>query len=210
MAQASRPDGLRRRRIPLKIHLRWLGLAFALATVAGAAELPPPWESQAVSVESGMLWQVGKSTPIDYRLVPTQISWRSREFLGRAFQDGSHFAIRHRLTLQGVWIARGPESRYIGIGGSPSFEWWNQRQTLSFHTGVGGGIGWIDSRGVRGGQGQDFTLHWYARAGLEFLRTSHRHWSVGILFQHMSNGGRTDPNPGIDALGFMVGHAWQY
>ena len=28
------------------------------------------------------------------------------------------------------------------------------------------------------------------------------------MFQHMSNGGQTKPNPGIDALGFTPGCGW--
>jgi lipid A 3-O-deacylase len=33
---------------------------------------------------------------------------------------------------------------------------------------------------------------------------------VGVMFQHISNGGATDPNPGINALGFTVGLSWGF
>jgi len=33
---------------------------------------------------------------------------------------------------------------------------------------------------------------------------------AGAMFQHMSNGGATDPNPGIDALGFTIGCSWRF
>src|SRR5687767_14787869 len=41
-----------------------------------------PWEESTLSLEHGLLWQVGKSTPLSYRLIPTQFSWRSREAFG--------------------------------------------------------------------------------------------------------------------------------
>lgn len=31
--------------------------------------------------------------------------------------------------------------------------------------------------------------------------------AAGIMFQHLSHGGRTKPNPGIDALGFTLGYS---
>ncbi len=110
-----------------------------------------------------------------------------------------------------TWISQGPESHYIAVAGSPSLEVWDQSGTWGLIGGAGGGFGLIDSRGVKGGQGQDFTLHWFARAGVERVvsRNGDR-LSVGILFQHMSNGGQTDPNPGIDAVGLTLGFSRPY
>ena len=83
------------------------------------------------------------------------------------------------------------------------------------HTGVagltlGGGFGWLDSQGVPGGQGQDFTLHWFARAGVERVINERIRLQAGLMFQHLSNGGQTDPNPGIDAVGFTFGGSWSF
>lgn len=177
-----------------------------------AAESIPlrPWETSALNVETGVLWQVGTLTPLAYRLVPTQLSWRSKEFVGRAFADGSRLMIRHRLTLIGTWVQQGPEARYVGFSASPSLEWWDRTGRWSLFAGSGGGVGIIDSRGVRGGQGQDFTLNWFIRGGIEHVTAKDRRFSAGILYQHLSNGGRTDPNPGIDALGFTVGYSWAF
>jgi hypothetical protein len=168
-----------------------------------------PWSDTDVSVEHGLLWQIGKSTPLSYRLIPTQVSWRSREVLGWQFDSG-RLTIRNRATLFATWIQQGPESHYIGVSGSPSIEWWNKRGNWSAYTGAGGGVGWLDSQGVPGSQGQDFTLNWFARAGIEHIRSRYIRWSAGVMFQHMSNGGQTNPNPGIDALGLTVGWAWSF
>lgn len=159
------------------------------------------------SLESGLLWQVGDNTPISYRLVPTQLSWRSPGVLRRDFSDGSMLVIRHRLTLLGAWVQHGPESYYIAWSASPSIEWWNSARTWSVYGGAGGGFGLTDSRGVEGGQGQDFTFNWFARGGVERRIAPSASLNVGVMFMHMSNRGQTDPNPGIDALGFVIGYA---
>ena len=168
-----------------------------------------PWEESTFSIENGLLWQVGKSTPLSYRLVPTQLSWRSRETLGWQLA-ASRIVVRNRLTLLGTWIQQGPESFYAGFAASPSVEWWNKRGSWCTYGGAGGGLGWLDSQGEPGGQGQDFTFNWFARAGIEVINAHRIRWSVGVMFQHMSNGGQTNPNPGIDALGLTMGWTWTF
>ena len=189
-------------------------LASLLCLHARAAEpapiLTPSWDSSAWNVESGLLWEIGTGTPIPYRLVPTMLSWRSSEFLHHTFAGGSHLVVRHRLTLVGTWIQQGPESHYLALAGSPSLELWDKTGAWSLFTGAGGGAGFLDSRGVKGGQGQDFTLNWFIRGGLEHVIKTHGRLSAGVMYQHMSNGGQTKPNPGIDALGFTLGYSWSY
>ena len=192
-----------------------LGSLLALAAGAAepvAAEPAPakPWATGALNIESGVLWEIGTGTTIAYRLVPTQLSWRSKEFLGHVFADGSRLVVRHRLTLIGTWVQHGPESHYVGFSGSPSVEWWNPAGTWSLFTGAGGGAGFIDSRGDRWGQGQDFTFNWFIRGGIEHVTAKDQRFSAGIMYQHMSNGGQTKPNPGIDALGFTLGYSWAF
>ena len=189
--------------------LALLGLTVGAAVVAAEPKAEQPWESGAWSLESGVLWEVGHNTPIPYRLMPVQLSWRSAEWPGWGFKDGSRLVLRHRLTLLGTMILHGPESHYVGVAGSPSLEWWNKAGTRSVFTGAGGGVGLIDSRGITGGQGEDYTLNWFARGGVEWVTPRGTHLSAGVMFQHMSNGGRTEPNPGIDALGFTVGYSWR-
>ena len=187
-----------------------LGTLLGLPAFADEPVRALPWTTDALTLESGVLWEIGAGTPIAYRLVHTQLSWRSKEFLGHAFADGSRLMVRHRLTLIGTWVQHGPESRYLGFSGSPSIEWWDKTGTWSLFTGAGGGFGQIDSRDVRGGQGQDFTLNWFIRGGLEVVTAKDRRFSAGIMYQHLSNGGQTNPNPGIDALGFTLGYGWAF
>lgn len=186
-------------------------LGISLATATACAEdtpPPPPWKAHAWSVESGVLWEVGSGTPFPYRLLQTQLSWRSAEFLGWELGDGSRLSFRHRLTLLGAFVQNAPEARYVAFSGSPSLEWTNRGGTRALFAGAGGGFGAIDSRGIKGGQGQDFTLNWFARGGIEQAISRNLRLTVAIMYQHMSNGGQTKPNPGVDAVGFMLGCTW--
>ena len=192
----------------LKIFL--LGLTVGTMTTKAAEETAQPWASHEWTVESGVLWEIGHLTTIPYRLAPFQLSWMSRATFNHEFKDGSRLVLRHRITLLGDLILNGPESHYDGFSCSPSIEWWNKTGNWALYTGSGGGFGWIDSRGVTGGQGEDFTLNWFIRAGVEHVTTKNGRFNAGLMYQHMSNGGRTDPNPGIDAVGFMLGYTWGF
>jgi hypothetical protein len=89
-------------------------------------------------------------------------------------------------------------------------EWWDRSGKWSLFTGAGGGFGVTNSHASEGGLGQDFTLNWFIRGGVEYMIARNRSVSAGILYQHMSNGGMSEPNPGINALGFTLGYAWSY
>ncbi len=187
-----------------------LGSALVTAATASEPVAVPPWQTSSIGVESGVLWEIGSGTNISYRLVHTQISWRSKKAFGWDLSDGSQILVRHRLTLIGDIVDNGPESHYIAISGSPSVEWWDKTGKWSLFTGSGGGFGGIDSRGVRGGMGQDLTLNWFIRGGIEHVTAKNLRFNAGIMYQHMSNSGMTKPNPGIDALGFLIGWSWSH
>jgi lipid A 3-O-deacylase len=184
---------------------------FALAALAPPSALnAQPWREQAVTFETGLLWQVGKNTPLSYRLIPNQLTWRSPRKFGRTLESGSQLLVRHRLTMLATAFQQGPESHYIAFTGSPSIEWWNKPGTWCFFGGAGGGFGWLDSQATVGAQGQDFTLNWFMRAGVERVSSRRVTWNAGVMFQHLSNGGQTNPNPGIDAIGLTIGYAWSF
>lgn len=187
-------------------------LSSALGVVGLANESPPtpPWAASALTFETGALWEIGTGTPFAYRLVPAQLSWRSAEFWHREYSDGSRLVLRHRLTLLVDLMQSGPESRYFGFSASPSLEWWNRSGTTSLFAGIGGGFGLTDSRGIPGGLGQDFTLNWFIRGGIERVIARGSSVSAGLMYQHLSNGGMTTPNPSINALGFTLGYSWRY
>ena len=120
--------------------------------------------------------------------------------------------VRNRFSLLVEPIVQGPETRYIGLAAAPSIEWWNAARSFSAFFAIGGGFGWMDSRGpaVPGGQGQDFDFNWFMHGGVRLRVHERLSASLGVYFQHVSNGGMNDVNPGVDALGPMIGIGWQF
>lgn len=162
-----------------------------------------------VDFQTGVLWQVGSNTDIDYVLLPQIISLRTPEHI-RLELGGGELTVRARLNLMADIVAEGPESVYLAASFSPSVEYWFPSRKTCLFASAGGGAGWIDSGDEPGGQGQDFTLNWFAEAGVRHYLRPNLAVSLSAFFQHMSNGGATAPNPGIDAFGPMAGVTWHF
>lgn len=163
------------------------------------------------TLESGYLWKFGSNTDNDYEIVPTQLTLRS-PVVWTLWENetGSKFVVRNRFSALMESIIRGPEDHYLGLNAAPSFEYWFPSQKTSFYFSIGGGIGWSDSTGGTNGLGQDFTFNWFSQLGLRQIITENFSLLGGGYFQHLSNLGMTDPNPGIDAVGFTIGCAWRF
>jgi len=103
-------------------------------------------------------------------------------------------------------IFRGIENHYFGfnLGMRYNFVRPGSRFVPYFSGGVG--AGWIDSHAeIPGGQGQDFTFNILSAAGISYSVNDHWKINVGALYQHLSNGGQTDPNPSLNLFGPRVG-----
>jgi len=186
-------------------------LFIALSTfVSASPDGKAPWESHAFDVESGMLWQVGNNTTIDYMIAQTQFSWRGPYVFRFDLDGGSTVVVRNHASLIAAWIVDGPEDYYLGIAGSPSLEWWAADNLWSAYVSIGGGLGVTNSTNVPDGQGQDFTFNWFAQAGVRYQIREDLALFGGPYFMHLSNGGQTDPNPAVDALGFTFGLSFTF
>ena len=103
-------------------------------------------------------------------------------------------------------IFRGIENHYFGfnLGMRYNFVRPGSRFVPYFSGGVG--AGWIDSHSeIPGGPGQDFTFNILSAAGISYSVNDHWKINVGALYQHLSNGGQTDPNPSLNLFGPQVG-----
>lgn len=170
-----------------------------------------PADAWELTLESGYLWNIGSNTSIDYEIIPTQLTLRSPAmFTWFENDDGSRLALRNRFALIAESIVQGPEDYYLGLSAAPSLEWWFPDAKTSLFFSLGGGIGVTNSTDVYDGQGQDFTLNWFSQLGIRHEIAPHLSILGGAYFTHHSNGGQTDPNPGIDALGFTIGLGWRF
>ena len=108
-------------------------------------------------------------------------------------------------------IVRGPEDFYYGI--SVGFRYNFAKPGARFVPYVSGGIGlgWLDSHAnIYGAQGQDFTFNILTATGVSYKVNDHLKLNAGLLYQHLSNGGQTDPNPSVNLLGPQIGATYSF
>lgn len=184
------------------------GACCALALLAGSARAQGlhPADRWEYAVEAGYAAKIRNNSPFDYRIAPLQLAFRSPAMMDLWHSpQGARLAVRNRFALVGEAISHGPETHYVALSGAPVFELWAaDRKTAGFFE-IGGGFGFLDARGVTGGQGQDLAFNWYSQAGLRRQLTSDMAVTGALYFTHHSNLGMTDPNPGIDVLGVNLG-----
>jgi len=103
-------------------------------------------------------------------------------------------------------IFRGVENHYFGLNFGSRYNFVRPGSRFVPYISGGLGLGWIDSHpGIPGAQGQDFTFNILTAAGISFKMNDHWKLNAGILYQHLSNGGQTDPNPSLNLLGPQIG-----
>jgi hypothetical protein len=186
--------------------------AFAEGEVALVAPYDPAqhWD---FDYESGVLWKfTGDATPLTYTIIPQILTVQS-PLVGtpRSFAGGE-IVIRNRFSLLIEPISAGPEHHFFGITASGDLEWWDTKRTTCVFFTAGGGIGWLDSKGheIRGAQGEDFNLTWLVYPGFRYVFRKGMSASVGVYFQHISNRYLNRINPGLNAIGPMMGLSWHY
>ncbi|MFZ1056439.1 MAG: acyloxyacyl hydrolase [Opitutaceae bacterium] len=185
-------------------------LAQESATLAVPYDPTQHWE---VDYESGIIWRfTGSATPLSYTVLPQLLTIKS-PLVGtiRPFFGGD-LVIRNRFSLLGEPIIVGPEHHFMGGSASGIIEWWDKRRTRSLFFSSGGGIGWLDSKGheIKGAQGEDFNLNWFAYAGARIFLRSRLSASAGVYFQHISNRYMNPVNPGLNAVGPMLSLGWHF
>lgn len=193
-------------RSAMKLPVAWLVMMVsASAAVEDAADT---WEW---TLESGYLWQVGHNTDADYEIIPTQLTLRS-PVVWTWWEDetGAQIVVRNRFSALAETYTVGPEDYYLGMTAAPSVEYWFPSGKTSAFFSIGGGAGWTNSSGGTDGQGQDLSFNWFTQLGIRQEITEEFSVLAGVYFTHHSNLGMTDPNPGIDALGFTLGCSWRF
>jgi lipid A 3-O-deacylase len=142
----------------------------------------------------------------------------------RSYQIGAEFLtarVRWGVVRSDVWlrgynqfyisaiaepIFRGIENHYFGLNFGMRYNFVRPGSRLVPYISGGLGLGWIDSHPeIPGGQGQDFTFNILTAAGISYKMNDHWKLNAGILYQHLSNGEQTDPNPSLNLLGPQVG-----
>jgi hypothetical protein len=191
--------------------IAWAGPLEKTPVPAVAYDPLDHWE---FSFESGALWRIGgNGSQLDYVILPQVLTFKSPTAFRLGEVGRGDLVFRHRLSLLlEPIVSGGAEDYYFGASGSGSLEWWNKPRTFSLFFAAGGGIGWMNSQGyeVDDAQGQDFNFNWFLYAGARCMCWERVSLSLGLMYQHISNTGLDDVNPGIDALGPMLGVTWHF
>jgi hypothetical protein len=171
-------------------------------TTSLATELNPPQFQ--VALESGYLFGA-INPPQDYQIGAEFLTARARwGVLDRA--DWLRGYNQFYFSAIAEPIFKGIENHYFGLNFGLRYNFVQPGTRLVPYVSGGLGLGWIDSHPeVQGGQGRDFTFNILSAAGLTYLIDDR--WSVnaGVLYQHLSNGGQTNPNPSLNLFGPQVG-----
>jgi len=192
-------------------------LLFACSQVFGGTEPrsaePPPAElnphSFELAVESGYLFGA-INPPQDYQIgaefLTARIRWGvvQRDVWFRGYNQFYVSAIAEP-------IFRGIENHYFGLNLGMRYNFVRPGSRLVPYVSGGLGLGWIDSHPeIPGGQGQDFTFNILSAAGISYELSDHWKLNAGVLYQHLSNGGQTDPNPSLNLFGPQAGIAYSF
>ena len=110
------------------------------------------------------------------------------------------------LSAVGEPIFRGIENHYFGLNFGLRYNFVQSGARFVPYVSGGVGLGWIDSHSsIPGAEGQDFTFNILSAVGVTYRMNEHWNVNAGILYQHLSNGGQTDPNPSLNLIGPQVG-----
>lgn len=108
-------------------------------------------------------------------------------------------------------IFRGPENYYYGISTGLRYNFLRPGARFIPYVSGGVGLGFIDSHSqINGAQGQDFTFNILSAAGVMYKINDHWKANAGLLYQHLSNGGQTEPNPSLNLLGPQLGLTYSF
>ena len=181
-------------------------LASGFQSTPGEVLNPPRFE---VALQSAYLLGVF-GNPDNYEIASQFITGRIRW----GVNDSDNWTRGYNqfcFTLMAEPIIRGIENHYFGVnfGGRYNFVQRNWRIVPYFSGGLG--LGWIDSRpDMRGSQGQDFTFNILTGIGFSYQVDEHWKVDVGAQYEHLSNGGQTDPNPSLNLIGPQIGVTYSF
>jgi lipid A 3-O-deacylase len=106
------------------------------------------------------------------------------------------------FSLMAEPIFRGVESYYFGFDFGLRYNFVRPGSRWVPYASGGVGAGLIDSHSnIPGAQGQDFTFNILGAVGVSYRWNDRWKIDAGILYQHLSNGGQTEPNPSLNLIG---------
>jgi hypothetical protein len=176
-------------------------------SIAASDELNP--DRIELALETGYLFGA-INPPADYQIGALFLTERIR---WGVIRTDSWFRGYHQFYISAIAepIFKGIENHYFGFNVGFRYNFVQPHSRFLPYISGGVGAGGIDSHPeVSGGQGQDFTFNILSAAGISYMVNDHWKLDVGALYQHLSNGGQTDPNPSLNLFGPQVGASYSF
>jgi len=191
----------------LLVYLQAFGGTEPPSAEVSPTELNP--RSFELAVESGYLFGA-INPPADYQIGAEFLTARVRWGVVRSdtWLRGYH---QFYISAIAQPIFRGIENHYFGFNLGMRYNFVRPGSRFVPYISGGVGAGWIDSQPeIPGGQGQDLTFNILSAAGVSYIVNDQWKLNVGALYQHLSNGGQTDPNPSLNLFGPQVGVTYSF
>jgi len=198
----------------MKIFRIFAGLAVVFASFQAFAGMERPSITSSydelnpqrfeVAVESGYLFGFINS-PHSYEIGAEFLTGRIR---WGVVQNDSWLRGYNQFYVSAIAepIFRGIENHYFGLNFGMRYNFVRPGSRLVPYISGGVGLGWIDSHpDVPGAQGQDFTFNILTAVGISYKMNDHWKLNAGVLYEHLSNAGQTDPNPSLNLIGPQIG-----
>jgi hypothetical protein len=171
----------------------------------------PGFNPQRVEFAIESAYLVGAiNPPADYQIGALFLTERIR---WGVIQSDSWLRGYHQFYISAIAepIFKGIENHYFGFNVGFRYNFVQPHSRFIPYISGGVGAGGIDSHPeVPGGQGQDFTFNILSAAGVSYMVNDHWKLDVGALYQHLSNGGQTDPNPSLNLFGPQLGVSYSF
>lgn len=204
-----------RKFILLQVFSAIIAIVLASSVRAGSESAPPqrvidPLDAPSFEMAAETSYLLGTfGNPNSYEIGAQFITARWRI---AATKSDSWLRGYHQFYVLGMAepVFRGPENHYFGISTGFRYNFVQPGARWIPYISGGVGLGWIDSTDTFGGQGQDFTFNVLSAAGISYKLNNHWKASGGILYQHLSNGGQTDPNTSLNLFGPQVGLTYSF
>lgn len=144
------------------------------------------------------------------QFVTARVRWGSIEREG--FMRGYNQVY---FQIMGEPFVRGLENHYFGINAGFRYNFVQPGARLVPYVSGGIGLGWVDSTKeyTAGALGQDFTFNIQSTLGASYKLDDHWRLTAGIIYQHLSNAGLSEPerpNSSLNTLGPQLGATYTF
>jgi hypothetical protein len=183
------------------------GTARDANSTVGVSDEPPRFD---FAIESAYLFGVfnpPRNYEISADLVTARIRWGNyldRDGLFRGYNQVY-------FSFLAEPIVRGIENHYFGMNLGLRYNFVRPGSRFIPYFSGGVGLGAIDSHPEQfGAQGQDFTFNILSALGISYQFSDRFSGQVGLLYQHFSNAGQTEPNPSLNLFGPQAGFSFSF